>query len=80
MVLAIGSAVAAYGVGVLSRAEDEAAGATVRLGQRLLARILHRASDPASVQAAVTDLAAGPETELRNLLFCSALISIVAAV
>lgn len=61
VVPAIGTAVAAYGAGVLTRAEDEAAGATVRLGQRLLARVLHRASDPASVRAAVTDLAAGPE-------------------
>lgn len=61
VVPAIGSAVAAYGAGVLTRAEDEAAGATVRLGQRLLARILHRAPDRASVEAAVKDLAVVPE-------------------
>lgn len=60
VVPAIGSAVAAYGAGVLTRAEDEAAGATVRLGQRLLARILHRAADKASVETAVRDLAVEP--------------------
>jgi hypothetical protein len=57
----IGTAVGAYGAGVLTRAEDEAAEATVRLGQRLLGRILHRAVDPAAVQAAVGDLAAAPD-------------------
>lgn len=57
---AIGSAVAAYGAGVLTRAEDEAAEASVRLGQRLLARILRRAADPSSVEAAVGDLVAAP--------------------
>ena len=60
VVPAIGSAVAAYGAGVLTRAEDEAAEATVRLGQRVLARILRRAPDPAPVEAAVADLAADP--------------------
>lgn len=54
----IGAAVAAYGAGVLSRAEDEAAEATVRLGQRLLSRILHRAPEPGPVEAAVGELAA----------------------
>lgn len=57
IVPAVEAAVGAYGVGVLTRAEDEAAGATVRLGQRLLARILHRGTNTASVEAAVTDLA-----------------------
>ncbi|GAA2049410.1 hypothetical protein GCM10009839_64180 [Catenulispora yoronensis] len=61
VVPAIGSAVVAYGAGVLTRVEDESAKATVRLGQRLLARILHRAPNRASVEAAVTDLAAVPE-------------------
>lgn len=56
----IGAAVGAYGEGVLSRAEDEAAEATVRLGQRVLARILHRAPNPVPMQAAVGDLAAAP--------------------
>lgn len=60
VVPAIGSAVAAYGTGVLTRAENEAAEASVRLGQRLLARILRRTSDPAPVEAAVADLAAVP--------------------
>ncbi|MGW1835214.1 hypothetical protein [Streptomyces sp. NPDC002067] len=57
VVPAVEAAVGAYGVGVLTRAEDEAAGATVRLGQRLLARILHRDTDTGSVKGAVTDLA-----------------------
>ncbi|MDF3300179.1 hypothetical protein [Streptomyces tropicalis] len=55
------AAAGAYGVGVLTRAEDEAAGATVRLGQRLLARILHRDTNTASIEAAVTDLAESSE-------------------
>ncbi|MFF2810835.1 hypothetical protein ACFVT2_27400 [Streptomyces sp. NPDC058000] len=54
---AISAAVGAYGVGVLTRAEDEAADATVRLGHRLLARILHRSAEPAPVRVAVGDLA-----------------------
>jgi hypothetical protein len=53
----IGAAVSAYGVGVLTRAEDGAASATVRLGQRLLALILRRARDPEPVKSAVGDLA-----------------------
>ena len=52
----IGAAVSAYGIGVLTRAEDKAAGATVRLGQRMLARILTRAAEPEPVRSAVTDL------------------------
>ncbi len=56
VVPAIGAAVSAYGLGVLTRAEDEAAGATVRLGQRLLARLLRRGAEPDPVRAAVVDL------------------------
>lgn len=55
---AVGAAVSAYGVGVLSQAEDEAASATVRLGQRVLSRILGGATDPAPVRDAVANLAA----------------------
>lgn len=56
---AIGAAVRVYGAGVLTRAEDQAADATVRLGQRLLARILGCGGERrARVEAAVTDLAA----------------------
>lgn len=61
VVPAVEAAVGAYGVGVLTRAEDEAAGETVRLGQRLLARILHRGANTASVEAAVIDLAGTDE-------------------
>ncbi|WP_336051673.1 hypothetical protein [Streptomyces sp. CA2R101] len=58
IVPAVGAAVGAYGVSVLNRAEDQAADATVRLGQRLLDRILRRTPDRAPIEAAVTDLAA----------------------
>ena len=51
------AAVVAYGVSVLTRAQDETAGATVRLGQRLLARILNRGADADPVRATVTSLA-----------------------
>lgn len=60
IVPAAGAAVAVYGAAVLRRVEDEAAGATVRLGQRLLARIRGGAADPAAIDGAVTDLAADP--------------------
>lgn len=53
---AVGAAVSAYGAAVLTRAEDEAAGATVRLGQRLLDRLLQRGPKPAAVESAVADL------------------------
>ena len=39
------AAVVAYGVSVLTRAQEESAAATVRLGQRLLGRILNRGAD-----------------------------------
>jgi hypothetical protein len=55
---AVGAAVSAYGVAVLTRAEDEAAQATVQMGQRLLDRVLRRTPDRAPIEAAVTDLAA----------------------
>lgn len=54
----IGAAVVAYGAGVLTRVEDAAADETVRLGQRLLARLLGRAAHRARIEQAVTDLAA----------------------
>ncbi|MFG2888411.1 hypothetical protein [Streptomyces sp. NPDC048248] len=57
VVPAVGAAVSAYGVAVLTRAEDEAAGATVRLGQRLLERLRGRSPEPEAIDAAVTDLA-----------------------
>ncbi|MET8503387.1 hypothetical protein ABZV60_01885 [Streptomyces sp. NPDC004787] len=54
---AVSAAVSAYGAAVLTRAEDEAAGATVRLGQRLLERLRRNAPDRPALDAAVTDLA-----------------------
>src|SRR5690348_2060604 len=58
IVPAIGAAVGAYGTGVLTRAETAAADATVSLGRRILAKILHRTPQHAPLEAAVTDLAA----------------------
>ncbi|MFF2928132.1 hypothetical protein ACFVTP_38095 [Streptomyces celluloflavus] len=54
---AVSAAVGAYGAAVLTRAEDEAAGATVRLGQRLLERLRRNNPDRPALDAAVTDLA-----------------------
>ncbi len=54
---AVSAAVSAYGAAVLTRAEDEAAGATVRLGQRLLERLRRNNPDRPALDAAVTDLA-----------------------
>jgi len=54
----IGTAVGAYGAGVLTRVEQGAADATVGLGQRVLARLLHHAARPAQLEEAVADLAA----------------------
>ncbi|WP_062214465.1 hypothetical protein [Streptomyces sp. NBRC 109706] len=66
---AVGAAVSAHGVGVLSQAEDEAASASVRLGQRVLVRIPSRATDPAPVRDAVANLAtaAGDPDALASL-------------
>jgi hypothetical protein len=63
IVPAVEAAVGAYGVGVLTRVEDQAADETVRLGQRLLARILRRDASAAPVEAAVVDLAESGEDE-----------------
>ncbi|WP_228718465.1 hypothetical protein [Kitasatospora acidiphila] len=57
IVPAISAAVGAYGTGVLTRAEDAAADETIRLGQRLLDRILRRRPEPVPVRNAVSDLA-----------------------
>lgn len=57
VVPAVGAAVSAYGAAVLVRAEEEAAGATVRLGQRLLGRLRRRAPEPEAIDAAVAELA-----------------------
>ncbi|MFK4221555.1 hypothetical protein [Streptomyces sp. NPDC019890] len=62
------AAVAAYGVSVLTRAQDETAGATVRLGQRLLARILNRGADADPVRVSVTSLADADAGADRDML------------
>ncbi|MEV0375391.1 hypothetical protein AB0I10_37460 [Streptomyces sp. NPDC050636] len=88
IVPAAGAAVAVYGAAVLRRVEDEAAGATVRLGQRLLARIRGSAADPAAIDGAVTDLAADPDDpdalaalrlQIRRALADPALVDEIAA-
>ncbi len=57
------AAASAYGVGVLTRAQDAAAEATVGLGHRVLARILHREASRPAIESAVTDLAHDPTDE-----------------
>ncbi|SED33718.1 hypothetical protein SAMN05428945_4600 [Streptomyces sp. 2224.1] len=66
------AAAAAYGVSVLTRTQDAAANATVRLGQRLIHRLLHHdadtAPDSAPVRTAVVRLAeAGADPEMLAL-------------
>jgi hypothetical protein len=51
------AAAVAYGMNVLARAQDETAGATVRLGQRLLTRVLHRGPEVDPVRVGVAGLA-----------------------
>jgi hypothetical protein len=51
------AAISAYGTAALSKAEDVAATGTVRMGQRLLAKLLGRAQSSAAIKGAVTDLA-----------------------
>ena len=55
---------------MLTRAQDETAGATVRLGQRLLARILNRGvdADADPVRATVTSLADADAGADRDIL------------
>ncbi|WP_077796888.1 hypothetical protein [Streptomyces sp. JHA26] len=68
VVPAVGAAVAVYGADVLRRAEDEAAGETVRLGRRLLGRILDRTARRAPIEEAVTDLAESPDEDALAVL------------
>lgn len=57
---AIGASVLAYGHAVIMRAEDQAADGTVRLGQRLLARLRSRDSGRPVIDRAVRSLARDP--------------------
>lgn len=61
VVPAIGAAVGAYGAGVLTRVQNDAADATVGLGQRALQWIWRRAAQPAALGDAVADLAANAQ-------------------
>lgn len=57
----VSAAVVAYGTAALTKAEDAAATETVKLGQRLLGKLLTRKSAAPGVSGAVTDLAAALE-------------------
>ncbi|MFI0960743.1 hypothetical protein ACH4S8_04915 [Streptomyces sp. NPDC021080] len=59
----LSTAVSAYGVGVLTRAEDAAAAATANLGRRILQAVWHRRGEQSRValEAAVQDVADDPE-------------------
>jgi hypothetical protein len=57
----ITGAAAAYGAAVLGRAQDEAAGATVSLGKRLLRRIFGVHEGQGELPEALRDLAAEPD-------------------
>ncbi|WP_327222629.1 hypothetical protein [Streptomyces platensis] len=66
------AAAAAYGVSVLTRTQDEAANATVRLGQRLIGRLLNCDADTAPdsdpVRTAVVHLAeTGADPDMLTL-------------
>ncbi|WP_327090737.1 hypothetical protein OIE66_08965 [Nonomuraea sp. NBC_01738] len=64
----ITAAAAGYGSAVLSKAEENAADATVGLGQRILRRIFGGAAGEADTEA-MDDLAAAPDDEdLRTAL------------
>ncbi|MFJ3513303.1 MULTISPECIES: hypothetical protein [unclassified Streptomyces] len=60
VVASVGAAVGAYGTAVLTRGEDAAADATVRLGQRLLARLRRDPQSEGQIVEAVEDVAAHP--------------------
>ncbi|WP_328718892.1 hypothetical protein OHT52_04875 [Streptomyces sp. NBC_00247] len=78
------AAVVAYGLGVLDRTRSEAADATVRLGQRLINRLLRREpeadaeADP--VRTAVVRLAeTGTDSDMRALRLAELRIALRAA-
>lgn len=60
VVASVGAAVGAYGTAVLTRGEDAAADATVRLGQRLLTRLRRNPESGEQIVEAVEDVAAHP--------------------
>ncbi|MFD1660186.1 hypothetical protein ACFSL4_18775 [Streptomyces caeni] len=63
MMPSLTAAVAAYGANVLVRAEDAAAVETVRLGQRLLARLRRNEDLRPRIDVAVQDLASALDDE-----------------
>lgn len=63
MMPSLTAAVAAYGASVLVRAEDAAAVETVRLGQRLLARLRRNEDVRPRIDVAVQDLASALDDE-----------------
>jgi succinate dehydrogenase/fumarate reductase flavoprotein subunit len=62
---AIGATVGAYGAKVLSRVDDAAADGTVRLGQRILARLVRQGRSP-GVERAVRVLAQAEPDEAAD--------------
>ncbi|MFD9531932.1 hypothetical protein [Streptomyces sp. NPDC060010] len=60
VVASVGAAAGAYGTAVLTRGEDAAADATVRLGQRLLARLRRSPESGDQIVEAVEDVATHP--------------------
>ncbi|MEU5666748.1 hypothetical protein [Streptomyces longwoodensis] len=59
----LSTAVSAYGMGVLTRAEDAAVDATANLGRRILQAVWHRRGERGrtDLEAAVHDVAEDPE-------------------
>lgn len=74
---AIGASVMAYGHAVITKAEDQAADGTVRLGRRILASLRGRERALPALDSAIRDLAGNPgdgdalaalRVQIRNLL------------
>lgn len=77
VVASLGAAAGAYGTGVLSRSEDAAAEATVRLGQRTLARLRRSPGAGEEIEQAVTELAERPGEDGRLLRLRSEIVRLV---
>jgi hypothetical protein len=61
----VAAAVSAYGAGVVARVQEAAVDATAGMGGRLLRRLLGRTESAPAVEAAVRELAEGPDDEDR---------------
>ena len=68
-VTSLSAAFGAYGTAVLTRGENAAADATLRLGQRLLERLRHHPQVGSQISQAAADAAAHPDAgDALNLL------------